>query len=130
MQRLLYRLAFALPMLVPAAAFAAPANTPVFNGPGLSGGLTEAQTITGPANKTFREIVVTLISYVLSFVALAAVIAIIIAGIWLIVGMGSDDSKTRAKHIIQYTLIGLVIIILSRIIVGLFINEVPTILGF
>lgn len=129
MRRLLYRLAFAVPALVPGLASAGDIP-PVFNGPGLSGGLTEAQGITGPANKTFREIVVAIMSYVLSFVALAAVISIIVAGIWLIVGTGSDDSKTRAKNIIKFTIIGLVIIILSRVIIGFFTNNVPTILGF
>ncbi len=91
----------------------------VFNGPGILGGLNAAGGIAGLPDGDVRATVVRIIQSVLSFLALAAVITIIIAGIWLIVGLGSDDSKERAKKIIFYTLIGLIIVLFARVIVGL-----------
>ncbi len=66
-----------------------------------------------------RQVITDVLNTVLNFVGLLAVVAIVIAGIWLIVGMGSDDSKDRAKKIILYTVIGLVIILLAKLIVSL-----------
>jgi type IV secretory pathway VirB2 component (pilin) len=66
-----------------------------------------------------RQVITNILNAVLNFVGLLAVIAIVVAGIWLIVGMGSDDSKERAKKIILYTVIGLVIILLAKLIVNL-----------
>lgn len=92
----------------------------VFDGPGIPGGIDAADNINGlPQGTDLRATVIRILIQILSFLALAAVITVIIAGIYLIVGMGSDDSKDRAKKIIIYTLIGLVIVLLARVIVGL-----------
>lgn len=66
-----------------------------------------------------REVITDVLNNVLNFVGLIAVVAIVVAGIWLIVGMGSEDSRDRAKKIVLYTVIGLVIILLAKLIVNL-----------
>ena len=66
-----------------------------------------------------RQVITNILNIVLNFVGLLAVIALVVAGIWLIVGMGSDDSKERAKKIILYTIIGLIIILLAKLLVSL-----------
>lgn len=55
----------------------------------------------------------------MSFAALIAVVMIIIAGIYLLFSFGNDDTKDKAKKIIYYTLIGLVILLFARILVEL-----------
>lgn len=91
----------------------------VFDGPGIAGGLSAAGGIAGLPTGDVRSTILRILSTVLSFLALAAVITIIIAGIILIVSLGNEDSKERAKRIIYYTLIGLVIVLFARVIVGL-----------
>lgn len=66
-----------------------------------------------------RGVITDVLNNVLNFVGLIAVVAIVVAGIWLIVGMGSEDSRDRAKKIVLYTVIGLVIILLAKLIVNL-----------
>ena len=66
-----------------------------------------------------RQVITSVLNTVLNFVGLIAVIAIVVAGISLIVGFGSDESKERAKKIILYTFVGLIIIILAKLIVNL-----------
>ena len=100
-------------------ASAAWCGTPCFNGGGIADGLNAASGLAGIPDGDVRQTIIRILLQVLSFLALAAVIAIIIAGIYLIVGMGSDDSKERAKKIILYTLVGLVIVLFARVIVGL-----------
>lgn len=100
----------------------------VFNGGGLQGGIGIAGQIEGPLDSSgsgpdaIRNPIVSLLNTVLSFLALAAVITIIIAGLYLIFSNGNEDAKGKAKTIILYTIIGLLIIFFARLIVGLFNN--------
>lgn len=66
-----------------------------------------------------RDIVTNVINAVLSFLALVAVVVIVIAGIRLIISQGDEDAKEKAKKTIFYALIGLVIVLMARVIVGL-----------
>lgn len=100
-------------------ALATQASAQVFDGPGILGGLNAASSINGLPDGDVRSTVTRILQQVLSFLALLAVIAIIIAGIYLIVGLGSEESKERAKKIIFYTLIGLIIVLFARVIVGI-----------
>lgn len=73
-----------------------------------------------PRNLTITELILRAIYFILNVILIVAVLAIIIAGVYLIVGMGSESSKDRAKNIILYTLIGILIILFSRSIVQFF----------
>lgn len=123
MRRLLLRCSSAILFWAPVRVLA----ESVFDGPGLKDGVNEAIGIEGPAHGTFRESVAKMLGYVLNLVALAAVVAIVAAGLYLILGMGTDESKTKAKNIMLYTVIGLALIVLARVIVGLYINEIQNI---
>ena len=67
-----------------------------------------------------RETIEYILNFVLDFLALIAVIAIIVAGFMLILGFGSESSATRARKIILYTIVGLLIIFFARLIVSIF----------
>ncbi len=66
-----------------------------------------------------RDIIEQIIVAVLNFLALIAVVVVIIAGIRLIVSQGNDEEKDKAKKAIFYALAGLVIVLFARVIVGL-----------
>ncbi len=55
----------------------------------------------------------------LNFLALIAVVVIIIAGIRLIVSQGEDEPKEKAKKTIFYAIAGLLIVLFAKVIVGL-----------
>jgi type IV secretory pathway VirB2 component (pilin) len=95
---------------------------PCFNGPGLEGGVQTAGNVSGPIKGDVRTAVLTVLKTVLSYLALIALIAIIVAGFFLVAGGGSDASKDRAKKIILYVIIGLLVILFSRIIVEFFLQ--------
>ena len=69
-----------------------------------------------------RVIILNVLAFSLDFLALIALIAIIIAGILLIVSGGSDEQKDRAKKIIIYVVIGLLVILFARLIVSFFVS--------
>lgn len=98
---------------IPSTAFAQ-----VYNGGGVTAGISAAAGL-GLATGNPFQILLRVIAILLSFMGLVAVCAIIIAGIYMIVSLGNDDGKEKAKKIIKYTLIGLIIILFSRILVGL-----------
>lgn len=86
-----------------------------FGGPtpnigGLPGGANE---------QDIRQIIVNILASVLNFLALIAVVVVVIAGIRLIVSQGEDDAKDKAKKTIFYALAGLAIVLFARVIVGL-----------
>lgn len=66
-----------------------------------------------------RQLVINLLTSVLNFLALIAVVVVVIAGIRLIVSQGEDDAKDKAKKTILYALIGLAVVLFARVIVGL-----------
>jgi hypothetical protein len=100
-------------MLLPGIA----ASQPVFNGGGLVEGLAAAANVSGIAKGTLPGVIDDAIDRIVLYVGLAATIVIIMAGFYLIVGLGSDDSRDKAKKIILYTVIGIAIIFFARLIV-------------
>jgi len=77
-------------------------------------------TASGSDEGTIRDAVIRAVIFVLNFLALLAVIFIIVAGIRLIVSQGDEQSKETAKKTILYVIIGLLIILFARVIVGFF----------
>jgi|TARA_Y100000031_G_C7948932_1_gene260607 hypothetical protein len=68
----------------------------------------------GGDGATVRDKIRNIVQKVLLFVALAATVVIVIAGIILIVGMGSDESREKAKKIILYAIIGIIVIAIAE----------------
>lgn len=95
------------------------AEEAIFNGAGLQAGLEQASEVTGIATGEPRDVIIKVISIALSFASLLAVAMVIIAGFWLLLSLGDEEKKEKAKKIIFYTLIGLMVLLFSRIIVGL-----------
>ena len=66
-----------------------------------------------------RQVIIDILAAVLNFLALIAVVVIIIAGIRLIVSQGEEEQKEKAKKTIFYAVIGLIIVLFARVIVSL-----------
>lgn len=64
-----------------------------------------------------RGTVVGILKTILNFMALAAVVFIVIAGIRLIFSQGEDAEKDKAKKTILFVVAGLVLILLAQAIV-------------
>ncbi|MDP3975407.1 MAG: PKD domain-containing protein [bacterium] len=65
-----------------------------------------------------RQLVVMITNYVLGFLGLVAITAIIYAGILYVAYFGNDDLMAKAKNIIMYVAIGILVILLSYAIVN------------
>ena len=72
-----------------------------------------------------RDVILRALTFVLDFLALAAVIFIVIAGIRLIISQGGDEQKDKAKKTILFVIIGLMVVLFARVIVGFFTETVP-----
>lgn len=73
-----------------------------------------------------RTVIIDTLKMILDFLALAAVIFVVVAGIRLIISGGSDEQKDKAKKTILYVVIGLLIVLFARVIVGFFTNVLPS----
>ncbi len=95
------------------------ASAAVYSGTGLNtldpigGGVSDSTSIT--------DLILKIINFILDFVLILAVLAVIIAGLYLLTSAGDEGQKDKAKTIITYALIGLVVILFARVIV-LFVN--------
>ena len=64
-----------------------------------------------------KSLIIRIVVWVLDIILLVAVIVIIVAGIYLIVSNGEEGNKDKAKKIILYCIIGIIVILLARVIV-------------
>ncbi len=90
----------------------ASAAAQIYTGGGISAGTTQAGQIVG--NTDLRTKIIQIVQTVLSYMALAAVVVIVIAGIRLVVSQGEEDQKEKAKKTIIYAVVGLIIILLAK----------------
>jgi hypothetical protein len=65
-----------------------------------------------------KAAIVTVLQYVLSFIAIIAVVVIVVAGIRFIISQGEEGEKDKARKTIVYAVIGLIIILLAQAIVN------------
>ena len=64
-----------------------------------------------------RQTIINIVKEVLLFMALIAVIVIVIAGVRLVLSQGEQDQVDKSKKTIIYAIIGLIIIVLASAIV-------------
>lgn len=103
-----------------------PAVAPSVSANPINTGLNQIQLQVNipSAGQDVRQSIIEVVNFLLSFLALIAVIVIIIAGFVLIFGMGSEASVARARKIIIYTIVGLIIIFFAQVIVFFFTKEI------
>jgi hypothetical protein len=93
-----------------------------YGGPGILGGISHAEQIGGVSTLSIRDIILNLLLAVLIFMGLAAVVVIVIAGIMLVISVGDEQAKEKAKKIITYAIIGLILIAIAAGIVNIIIG--------
>ncbi len=73
---------------------------------------------------TFTQTVVLLINYALYIVGAIALIMLIYGGFQYIISGGNEEAVEKAKKIITYAVIGLIVVIISWVIVYAVIGEI------
>ncbi len=98
----------------------------VFDGDGLITGLEEAGTqIEDTGVRTEDDIIVVIaeiINFILLFAGIFAVVAFVVSGFMFILGFGSDQSIQRARKIMIWAAVGLVVIIFAFVLVEFIID--------
>ena len=94
----------------------------IFDGDGLIEGLNKAKNeLSGSGIREEDDLIIVIVSIInalLPWAAIAAVVAFIVSGFLFILGFGSDTAIQRAKKIMIWSAIGLVVIILSIVIIS------------
>ncbi|MDD5739216.1 MAG: hypothetical protein PHO20_00405 [Candidatus Peribacteraceae bacterium] len=98
-----------------------PVLAQVYNGPGLEQG-ADSLGVSGIHGGSLRGTIANIVNKILTYVALIAVIMIIIAGLYLILSLGNDSAKDTAKKIVLYTAIGLILILIAKALVMFFVG--------
>jgi succinate dehydrogenase hydrophobic anchor subunit len=71
----------------------------------------------GTSTDDIKQIIVDILTTVLDFVLLLALVYVIVAGLRLIISGGDEGEKDKAKKTIIYVIVGIIVIILARVIV-------------
>jgi hypothetical protein len=82
-------------------------------------------TATGGAGAT-RDAIVKVINFVLTFLALIAVVFVIVGGFRILAAGGNEENVTKGRKTIIYAIIGLIVIFFARVIVGFFTGEIAS----
>lgn len=109
MKKLAQKLSFAFGSLMLATPTVALANN-FFSG-------ADPTAIQGPSNDTLGGTVTTIVNSLLAILGLVAVVFLIYAGVLMVTSAGNEEATGKAKKIITYAAIGIVIILLSYSIV-------------
>ena len=113
-------LSIVLPVALLATMLHGTAHASVYGGGGLLQGLSAAAGLGGIVGaSSITALIIKVITFILNLVLLLAVLAIIVAGIYLITSNGEEGQKDKAKKIIYYAIIGIIVVLLSRVIVTL-----------
>ena len=67
---------------------------------------------------SLKDLVLTVIDYFLGFLGLLAVVMVIYGGVTYVSSAGNDEAVGKAKKIIMYALVGIVVILLSFVVVN------------
>lgn len=81
---------------------------------------TEKIKVPGSAS----ELVITVLNIILTCMAIIALAALLYAAFLMITHMGEEDSIKKAKNIIKYVLLGLILIGISAVVVNTVLNEI------
>ena len=76
------------------------------------------------APESFDDAIINLTNWVLGFVAMIAVLAIVWGGVMYIASSGDETKATTGKRIVTYALIGLVIAGIAYALVNVIITEI------
>jgi len=80
-------------------------------------GPTSVSDLTG-GQTSLKGLILTIVDYFLGFLGLLAVIMVVYGGVTYVSSAGNDEAVGKAKKIIMYALIGIVIIMLSFVSVN------------
>jgi len=99
-------------------AMSAVASAQTFLGGGASESVPTAVLQGTGGQGSLRALALTIINFFLGFLGLTAVAMIIYAGVLYVTAAGNDDNTGKAKKIIMYAILGLLIVLLSWAIVN------------
>jgi hypothetical protein len=83
----------------------------------------DVPSVPGTAEDDVRSSVTTTLNFVLTFLALAAVVFVIVGGIRILAAGGNEEQVTKGRKMIIYAVIGLIIVFFARTIVGFITTE-------
>ncbi len=94
----------------------------VFHGGDVRDGLPLAEGVNTGGSSDLRGTVIDILQSVLSYLGLIALVVIVIAGIYLVVGGASDNSRQVAIKVILYTFVGFLVILIASAFVAFVIS--------
>lgn len=97
-----------------------------WNGPGVPGGVNEATNLDTGGTTDFRQRVIDILNRIIELLGILCVVILVIGGLMLVAGMGSDDSREKVRKIVLYTIVGLILVLFAKAVVDFYTDIVLT----
>ena len=81
-------------------------------------------SLPGTASGDVRSGVVSVLQFILTFLALLAVIFVIVGGIRIMTAGGNEENVTKGRKTIIFALVGLLVVFFARLAVGFITKEI------
>lgn len=125
MKKLIFGMIAGVLLLSPAMSMAATITAPTTDFAGGWAGGAGAGGQSGLENTTLADLVYTAMAWLLGILAVAAIIGFVVAGLFYITAAGDEAKAEKAKSMMTYSIIGIVVALIGWIAV----TAVSTFLG-
>lgn len=87
-------------------------------------------TGTNLSNKSIGTLLGVILNYLLGFVGILAILGFVVSGIFYLTAAGDEDQVAKAKSIMMYSIIGVIVAVIGFIVVtalkGIFVDTTAT----
>ena len=90
----------------------------------VTGGLTSPTRPTGVPGGTLLDTITFVINIVLYLVGAIALLMLVYGGFMYIISGGNEDTIEKAKKILTYAIVGVVVVIISYVVVNFLVAEI------
>lgn len=97
---------------------------PVLAGAVVTGGLTSPTRPTGVPGGTLLDTITFIVNIILYIVGAIALLMLVYGGFMYIISGGNEDTIEKAKKILTYAIVGVVVVIISYVVVNFLVAEI------
>lgn len=94
----------------------------------FAGSFKEVANFAGTAGvnvpSSAKALIISILNIILTLTAIIALIALVYAAFLMITHMGEEDVVKKAKNIIKYAIVGLILLGISAVVVNTVVNEI------
>lgn len=91
-----------------------------WTGGGVPGGVSRANNLDTGGGGNLRQRIIDILNAAIGLLGVLCVVTLVIGGLILVTGQGSDESREKVRKIVLYTIVGLILVLFAKAVVDLY----------